>query len=241
MARTFLVLALVFLPGCAEVKPGFRPEEAPWSRDTTTRPPKGHLRVTLNVFEVAAKDRAALQGVAKFAAREVAVAGASGLEAHGILVVAGKDSLPASVDADLRRTGSMTTQTVFMVMLPNEEARIEIYREAPVEGPVEVPLYKDQQKSGSATLEAEAGAFLAKGKKLPRGLLEMRLTPWFRSPAGQEKAIAEAAADVVLDPGRPYALYAKQEESESVGSLLMSRGSGVSRRHILLILTVEES
>ncbi|HEY3225566.1 MAG TPA: hypothetical protein VGK61_01060 [Planctomycetota bacterium] len=240
MARPILVLALVLLPGCAEVKPGFRPEEAPWSRDTTTRPPRGHLRVTLNLFEVAAKDRAALQGVAKFAAPEIAVAGAPALETHGILIVPGKDNLRASVDADLRRTGSMTTQTVFMVMLPNEEARIEVYRESPVERPVEVPLYKDKQKAGTATLEAEAGGFLAKAKKLPRGLLEMRLTPWFRSPAGKEKTIAEAAADVVLDPGRPYALFVKQEESESVGSLLLSRGSGLSRRYILLVLTVEE-
>src|SRR6267378_4311551 len=102
MARHFLVLAVVLLPGCAEVKPGFRPEEAPWSRDTSTPPPKGQFRVTLNQFEVAAKDRAALQGAVRFAAPEIAVAGAPALEDHGIRVLAGQPNLTTSLEADLR-------------------------------------------------------------------------------------------------------------------------------------------
>lgn len=240
MARSILVLALVLLPGCAEVKPGFRPEEAPWSRDSSTPPPKGALRVTLNLFEVAAKDRAALDGVTRFAAPEIAVAGAPALEDHGIRVIAGQPNLATSLEADLRRTGSATTRNSFMIFLPGEEARIELFQGALVEGPVTVPLFKDRLKTGTAEIEAEAAGFLAKFKKLPRGIQEVRLTPWFRIPSGGEKALGEAGADLVIDPRRPYAFLAKREESESLGSVLLSRGSGLSRRFILLVITVEE-
>jgi hypothetical protein len=240
MARHFLVLALVLLPGCAEVKPGFRPEEAPWSRDTSTPPPRGQLRVTLKMFEVAAKDRAALQGVAQFAAPEIAVAGAPALEDHGIRVMAGRPSLATSLEVELRRARAASVRNSFMVFLPGEEARIEVFQGAPVEGPVSVPLYKDRVKTGAVEIEAEAAGFLAKFKKLPRGILEMHLTPWFRTPSGKERLLEAAGADLVIDPRRPYAFFAKQEETESLGSVLLSRGSGLSRRFILLVITVEE-
>ncbi|HKS15893.1 MAG TPA: hypothetical protein VJU16_01120 [Planctomycetota bacterium] len=240
MARAFLVFVVLLNPGCAEVRPGFRPEEAPWSRDTAPPVPRGHLRVTLDIFEVPEKDRDALQGAGKFAAPEVAVSGGATFEVHGFRVIPGQETMSASIHADLRRAATVKARTIFMVAVPGEPSRLELFHGATVLGPVSVPIFKDRAKVGTVEIEPAAGGFAMKAKRLSKGLLEVRLAPWFVAPSGKETVIEEAAADLVLDPGRPYAILAKTDAAETVGSVTLSKGSGPYRRCLLVVLTVED-
>jgi len=238
MIRTLLFLAVACVPGCAEVKGGYRPEEAPWDRSGRPPVPRGQFGVTIDTFEIAREDRTPFEALARLS-EPTAVAGAAPLEANGLRIVRGRGDFVPAFQAEVEKTRTTQHRSEFVIVAPGKEARLSIVRESVLERPVSVPLVVGKSPQRTVELAPQKSGFIVLAKSLPNRLVELTVTPWAASAEGTEMILTELAATLTLESGRPYVFFGVQDEAESAGALLLSCWKMRVRRLVVAAITVE--
>jgi hypothetical protein len=238
MVRTLLVLAVAVVPGCAEVKGGFRPEEAPWDRSGRPPVPRGHFGVTLDTFEVAREDKTAFEALARLS-EPAPVAGAAPLEANGLRILRGRGDFVSAFHAEVEKVRRTDHQSAFLVVAPGQDAKLSVVRGSVPERPLAVPLVAGSSTRRTLELAPQGTGFTIRARELPNRLVDLTVTPWVASTEGGETILTEMSTSLTVELGRPYVLFGVQGEAETAGALFLSCWKMRVRRSMVAVITVD--
>ncbi|MDA0840732.1 MAG: hypothetical protein O3B01_29710 [Planctomycetota bacterium] len=246
--HSYISLFALFLSGCLPVEPyedayETRPKqqpirELPDSPFRTNRVPPGNVSLSIETFEVEAKNRELIELALRYRDNNVKVGvGALGGK-NGLVIYGAKGGLSGAMraTASSSSTNHVTTQSLLVAI--GSYGVFKALRSEIGIRTIQIPVYRGTVVI-STILERVTGSGL--GVKIytaDNEQVDAEVMPFFRrSRDGSVLGITQLKTRIMLIPGNTYVLMSHEDSSQTLGNALLTYERNGQRRKIIQLVT----
>ena len=243
-STVFILAAASFLAGC-ESQTGAPDRHDEISREiellkaqAMSAPKTGqNIKIVVNFLSTERKDQAAVSALLQYATPARAAARRADLFASsGLRVSFAGQNFNARIDALQRSLKSSEKTEIFVLLADGATGYINVGEE------ITVPrfYYFGRWYTAVAYQFRQAGrALTVTARKLPAGLIEIRLTPVFSNflPDGSSLELTELTTTVLASPGQTIIIGGADTNTQNIASALLSYNKNSQQKQTLITMT----